>query len=232
MPPVRSYPAIGRLLGLCSAHDLGDRRRQDGAPAHRPAGDDPAWPAAGLLPGGAAGGGRHHRRCRRDRAYGPRSSRLALGLDRQRRFARPRSALGGRAGDWTASVRILVAVADVDALVTRGLGASTAHARANTTSVYTAAQIFPMLPEKLSTDLTSLSEAQERLAVVIDMAVGPRRDREAAPRSTAPGPQQAPSWPTTPSPPGWTARHPRRRGWRRCRGWSSSSAPRTGWRRP
>src|SRR5438552_15351244 len=47
-------------------------------------------------------------------------------------------------------VRLLVAVADVDALVTKGTPIDD-HARANTTSVYTAAQIFPMLPEKPST---------------------------------------------------------------------------------
>ncbi|HET8876884.1 MAG TPA: RNB domain-containing ribonuclease, partial [Casimicrobiaceae bacterium] len=65
---------------------------------------------------------------------------------------------------------ILVAIADVDALVTSG-SAIDAHAAINTTSVYTAAGIFPMLPEKLSTDLTSLGEGDERLAIVVDMKV-------------------------------------------------------------
>jgi VacB/RNase II family 3'-5' exoribonuclease len=69
------------------------------------------------------------------------------------------------------AARILVAVADVDALVRRG-SAIDEHARANTTSVYTVPQVFPMLPLNLSTDLTSLGEGQDRLALVIDMAVG------------------------------------------------------------
>jgi ribonuclease R len=67
-------------------------------------------------------------------------------------------------------VKLLVAVADVDALVKKG-SAIDAHARTNTTSVYTAAEIFPMLPEKLSTDLTSLNFDQERLSVVVDMLI-------------------------------------------------------------
>jgi VacB/RNase II family 3'-5' exoribonuclease len=69
-------------------------------------------------------------------------------------------------------VKILVAVADVDATVTAG-SAIDAHARLNTTSVYTAAQTFPMLPERLSTDLTSLAEGQDRLSVVIEVSVAP-----------------------------------------------------------
>ncbi len=68
------------------------------------------------------------------------------------------------------TTRILVAVADVDALV-RVTSAIDDHARTNTTSVYTAAEKFPMLPDKLSTDLTSLNHDQDRLAIVVDMIV-------------------------------------------------------------
>ena len=69
-----------------------------------------------------------------------------------------------------AATRLLVAVADVDAMVRSG-SAIDQHASANTTSVYTAAGVFAMLPEVLSTDLTSLREGQERLALVVDMVV-------------------------------------------------------------
>jgi VacB/RNase II family 3'-5' exoribonuclease len=68
-------------------------------------------------------------------------------------------------------VKILVAVADVDSLVKNG-SAIDEHARHNTTSVYTAARIFPMLPEKLSTDLTSLNLNEERLSIVVEMVIG------------------------------------------------------------
>jgi exoribonuclease R len=68
------------------------------------------------------------------------------------------------------AVKLLVAIADVDALVAKN-SAIDAQAWTNTTSVYTAAQIFPMLPVKLSTNLTSLGEGQERLAIVIEMVI-------------------------------------------------------------
>ena len=65
-------------------------------------------------------------------------------------------------------LRILVAVADVDALVRRGSPIDE-HARINTTSVYTSARVFPMLPERLCTDLTSLNPDQDRLALICEM---------------------------------------------------------------
>lgn len=71
------------------------------------------------------------------------------------------------------SVRLAVAVADVDAMVHRGSSVD-AHAAANTTSVYTAAGVFPMLPPLLSNDRTSLHEGEERLSVVVEMSL----DRE------------------------------------------------------
>jgi VacB/RNase II family 3'-5' exoribonuclease len=66
--------------------------------------------------------------------------------------------------------KIRVAIADVDALVVAGSPIDQ-QAQRNTTSVYTAAQVFPLLPEKLSTDLTSLSEGEDRAAVVTEMVV-------------------------------------------------------------
>jgi exoribonuclease II len=68
------------------------------------------------------------------------------------------------------AVKILVAVADVDALVAKD-SAVDRHAWTNTTSVYTSARVFAMLPERLSTDLTSLNPGQERLALVTEMVV-------------------------------------------------------------
>jgi VacB/RNase II family 3'-5' exoribonuclease len=66
--------------------------------------------------------------------------------------------------------KILVAVADVDSVVKSG-SAIDEHARHNTTTVYTAAAVFSMLPEKLSTGITSLGFHEERLAIVVEMMV-------------------------------------------------------------
>ena len=68
-------------------------------------------------------------------------------------------------------IKVLVAVADVDSVVTKG-AAIDEHARHNTTSVYTAAAIFSMLPEKLSTDITSLGFHEDRLTIVVEMVIG------------------------------------------------------------
>ncbi len=68
------------------------------------------------------------------------------------------------------AVKIFVAIADVDALVKKD-SAIDEHARTNTTSVYTAARVFPMLPEQLSTDLTSLGEGVDRQAMVVEIVV-------------------------------------------------------------
>ncbi|HMF95743.1 MAG TPA: RNB domain-containing ribonuclease [Vicinamibacterales bacterium] len=72
-------------------------------------------------------------------------------------------------------VKLLVAIADVDAAVARRSPVDR-HAAQNTTSVYTPAVIFPMLPERLSTDLTSLADQQDRLSVVVEMVVSEAGD--------------------------------------------------------
>ncbi len=63
------------------------------------------------------------------------------------------------------STTIWIAVADVDALVVKDSPIDR-NAQINTTSIYTPAQIFPMLPTKLSTNLTSLNENEDRMAMV------------------------------------------------------------------
>jgi len=67
-------------------------------------------------------------------------------------------------------IRLLIAIADVDSAVPIDSPIDR-HAASETTSVYTGVTTFPMLPMELSTDLTSLNEAVDRLAVVVEMIV-------------------------------------------------------------
>jgi exoribonuclease II len=96
----------------------------------------------------------------RDRPWFSLDNDDSLDLD-QITFAEPLSQGGAR---------VLVAIADVDGLVLKGTPLD-GHAETNTTSVYTAGGIFPMLPERLSTDLTSLGQGAERNAVVFEYEV-------------------------------------------------------------
>jgi exoribonuclease-2 len=66
--------------------------------------------------------------------------------------------------------KIYIAIADVDSLVKKN-SAIDLCAQHNTTSVYTPTKIFPMLPEQLSTDLTSLNENADRLALIVEVDV-------------------------------------------------------------
>ena len=69
------------------------------------------------------------------------------------------------------AIRVRIGVADVDVLVPIG-SAADEHAETNTTSVYTGVVTFPMLPERLSTNLTSLNEGEDRLAMIVQFDVG------------------------------------------------------------
>jgi VacB/RNase II family 3'-5' exoribonuclease len=68
------------------------------------------------------------------------------------------------------TTRVLVAIADVDAFVPKGSPIDQ-HAAQQTTTVYAGVVNFPMLPEQLSTSATSLQEAADKLAVVVEFVV-------------------------------------------------------------
>src|SRR5579864_469821 len=67
-------------------------------------------------------------------------------------------------------VKVMVGIADVDAFVPK-LTPIDQHAARETTTVYTGIRNFPMLPEQLSTGVTSLLENQDRLSIVIEFVV-------------------------------------------------------------
>jgi VacB/RNase II family 3'-5' exoribonuclease len=67
-------------------------------------------------------------------------------------------------------IRILVGIADVDHLVKKDT-ALDRHAAQNTVTIYTETEMFPMLPEELSTGLTSLNEGEDRMAVIVELVI-------------------------------------------------------------
>jgi VacB/RNase II family 3'-5' exoribonuclease len=67
-------------------------------------------------------------------------------------------------------IRVMVGVADVSARVAKDTPIDK-HAADQTVTVYTAAKNFSMLPEELSTDLTSLEPDEDRVAMVVDYIV-------------------------------------------------------------
>ncbi len=67
-------------------------------------------------------------------------------------------------------IRLLVGIADVAGYLAPG-GPIDQRASQNTVTLYTPSEIFPLLPEALSTDKTSLAQDQDRSAVVIEMLV-------------------------------------------------------------
>jgi exoribonuclease II len=70
-------------------------------------------------------------------------------------------------------VKVMIAIADVDAFVPKNSPIDR-HAAKETTTVYAGVRNFPMLPEELSTGLSSLLEGQERLSVVTEFVVDGR----------------------------------------------------------
>ncbi|HET6934503.1 MAG TPA: RNB domain-containing ribonuclease [Candidatus Angelobacter sp.] len=71
------------------------------------------------------------------------------------------------------TTRVLIGIADVDAFVGKDTPIDR-HAGKETTTVYTGVRNFPMLPEKLSTGITSLLEGNENLSIVIEFVADPQ----------------------------------------------------------
>jgi VacB/RNase II family 3'-5' exoribonuclease len=70
-------------------------------------------------------------------------------------------------------VRVMIGIADVDLYVPKG-SAIDQHAGIETATVYSGVTIFPMLPEELSTGLTSLLEGEDRASIVTEFVLSAR----------------------------------------------------------
>src|SRR6516164_4574892 len=73
-------------------------------------------------------------------------------------------------GSSNGDVKVMIGIADVDAFVSK-LTPIDQHAARETTTVYTGIRNFPMLPEELSTGITSLLENEDRASLVIEFVV-------------------------------------------------------------
>src|SRR3984885_95717 len=71
----------------------------------------------------------------------------------------------------TGEVKVMVGIADVDAFVPKNSPIDQ-HAAQQTATIYAGVRNFSMLPEELSTGLTSLLENEDRLSIVIEFVVG------------------------------------------------------------
>src|SRR5436305_2019958 len=72
----------------------------------------------------------------------------------------------------TGEIKVMVAIADVDAFAGKHSPIDE-HAAKETTTVYAGVRIFPMLPDELSTGASSLLENGDKLSVVIEFTVTP-----------------------------------------------------------
>jgi exoribonuclease-2 len=70
-------------------------------------------------------------------------------------------------------IRVLIGVADVSGSVGKNSPLDR-HAADQTKTIYTAVRNFPMLPNELSTDMTSLNEGVDRAGVVSEFVVDPK----------------------------------------------------------
>lgn len=68
------------------------------------------------------------------------------------------------------AIKVKIGIADVDMFVPKG-SAADRFAGTNTTSLYAGVATFPMLPDELSSDATSLLEGKSRLAVITEMTI-------------------------------------------------------------